>query len=133
MTFIIHHVQRLEISLNTDGLPLFKSSSNTLWPVLCAIVNLEPIRVFPVVLTYGKTKPTDLKFLDELISELKLLMQDGLSDGDRLYEVTVRAIVCDAPARAMVKATKLCSGYSGCDKCNQHGSFRCVISESRKL
>ena len=42
-------IETLELSFNIDGLPLFKSSQNSLWPVLCALVNVKPVTVFPVV------------------------------------------------------------------------------------
>ena len=78
----------------------------------------QPIIVFPVVLTCGSSKPKDLEFLEELINDLDNVLKDGVQDGDRVLSVSLR---CDAPARALVKGTKLCSGYFGCDKCAQKG------------
>ena len=52
-----------ELSFNTDRLPLFEES---LWPVLLSIANIKPAAVFPVVLTYGKSKPNHLTFLVKL-------------------------------------------------------------------
>ena len=114
-------VQSLELSFNIDGLPLFKSSSQSLWPVLCAITNLEPVDVFPVVLTLGKSKPTDLEFLSELINDLNELLRGGLQDGATTLGVHVACVICDAPAKAFVKQMKQYSGYYGCDKCTQRG------------
>ena len=119
----IRGTDSLEISLNVDGLPLFKSSGKNLWPVLCAIVNIKPVIVFPVVLTCGDSKPNDLEFLEELINDLNNVLKNGVQDGERILSVTIRCVVCDAPARALVKGTKLCSGYYGCDKCAQKGMW----------
>ena len=53
------NVDSLEISINVDGIPLFKSSSSSMWPVLCGILNIHPVKIFPVTLTFGDHKPND--------------------------------------------------------------------------
>ena len=78
---VVHKTNSLEISLNVDGLPLFKSSDTSLWAVLCAIVNIKPVVVFPVVLTCGPSKPTDLEFLEDLVRDLDDVLQNKLQDG----------------------------------------------------
>ena len=113
----------IELSFNIDGLPLFKSSQNSLWPVLCAIVNIKPTIVFPVVLTYCRSKPNDLGFLDDMITDLNHILEHGLQLHNRRFAAVLRCVVCDAPARAFVKGTKLCSGYFGYDKCCQKGKW----------
>ena len=114
-------VDTLEISLNIDGIPLFKSSKSSLWPVLCGIMNLTPVRIFPIALTYGKSKPKNLDFLHDTVRDLNVVLNQGLSCGSKVLKVSLRCVVCDAPAKAFVKGTKLYSGYYGCDKCCQRG------------
>ncbi|KAA0708859.1 hypothetical protein E1301_Tti011794 [Triplophysa tibetana] len=117
-TEMIERVSTLELSFNIDGLPIFKSSRTHLWPILCAI-HLNPISVFPVTLTLGPTKPKDLEFAEEAINDIQELLDNGL-DGKN---IRIRCFVCDAPARAMVKKIKQYSGYFGCDKCTQKGTW----------
>ena len=115
-------VDILEISLNVDGLPLFQSSKKGVWPVLCQL-HLDPVSVFPLSISFGSTKPDSLDFLRENIDELKEIMQGGLEIDDRLMAVKVRAVVCDAPARALVKDVKNHNAYYGCERCHQKGMW----------
>ncbi len=117
---VTSRIHSLEISLNVDGLPLFKMSSLSMWPVLCCI-HLEPVIVFPVTLTLGSQRPLDLTFLEDAVTEIKQLLESGLKFDGRIIEVMLRCIVCDAPAKAMVKNTKSFSAYYGCDRCEQKG------------
>ena len=121
---MVEALNTLELILNIDGLPLFRSSSTNVWPVLCMVRNLCPKKVFPIVLTSGKHKPTNLDFLNETVCELSHLSLNGIDCGQLgNVHVILKCVVCDAPARAMVKNTKLCSGYFGCDKCTQKGEW----------
>ena len=119
---VVDQLDQLDISLHIDGLTLFKSTSKTVWPILCAL-HLDPMQVFPVTLTYGNHKPTDMTFMDDVIESALELMQDGLHFNDRIISINIRCIVCDAPARSMVKCTKYYSGYYGCERCNQKGKW----------
>lgn len=118
----IENVNTLNLSLNIDGLPLFNSTTKSSWPILCAIL-VDPVQIFPVTLTCGKQKPTDLEFMQDTIDELRELMQQGIEFKDHLLQVELKSIICDAPAKAMVKRVKQYSGYHGCDKCDQRGTW----------
>ena len=40
--------------------------------------NIKPITIFPVTITYGKSKPSNNEFLLECINEIKELMESGI-------------------------------------------------------
>ncbi|KAF4097098.1 hypothetical protein G5714_023067 [Onychostoma macrolepis] len=116
----ISELDFIDFSLNIDGLPLFKSSKKTLWPVLCQL-NLSPPSVFPLALCFGLSKPKNLDFLDDVVGDLCSIIDNGLETDSGLIRMRLRCVTCDAPAKALVKSIKLCSGYYGCDKCTQKG------------
>ncbi|XP_052093558.1 uncharacterized protein LOC127729725 isoform X1 [Mytilus californianus] len=116
------NITNLEISLTIDGLPLFKSSSKSVWPVLCA-VHLDPLLIFTVALSYGQTKPANLDFLHDTITDLDNIIQNGLMYSGVNIRIKLRCVVCDAPAKCMVKGIKLYLGYFGCDRCDQRGNW----------
>ena len=115
-------IDDIEISLNIDGLPLFVSSKKTLWPVLCALW-LKPVKIFPVALLCGRSKPENLDFLQDTMDGLQGLLNTGLDLDGKHIDIHLRCIVCDAPAKALVKNIKQYSGYYGCDRCCQKGQW----------
>lgn len=131
---VTDHLQSLDLSLNIDGLPMFKSSNVSLWPVLCSI-NLSPECIFPLCISTAASKPKTPNFASDAVQQLAELIQDGLTWGGRRLNIQLRCVTCDAPAKAMVKCIKQFSGYYGCDKCDQRGSWegRMTYPETNNL
>jgi hypothetical protein len=119
----LNNPEVIELTMNIDGLPLFRSSSYSLWPILCCAANLNPRCVFVIALYGGKSKPANLDFLKEAVQELRDLLDEGFVANGKHFCCTLKMCICDAPARAMVKCVKQYSGYFGCDKCTQKGDY----------
>ena len=115
----------LTLSINIDGLPLFKSSNTNVWPIL-ALINESKSRVpFVIALFTGNGKPTDLdEFLGEFVEDINKAERHGLTVENKLYYAKIISFVCDAPARALLKNIKGHSGYSACERCVQRGTYR---------
>jgi hypothetical protein len=116
----------LELALNIDGLPLFSSSTYSLWPVLCYVMNVKPSEVFVVALYGGKSKPNNLDFIKDTVAEMNTLLSNGTCIHSNQYQCMLKMCVCDAPARSMVKCVKQCTGYFGCDNVSKKG---CMMAE----
>jgi len=128
---LLHFVRRysvvvdcLELQINVDGVPLFRSSNTSLWPILCLIRNVAAVEPFLVGLFCGKHKPNNpAEFLSPFVCEADNLIEHGLIVDDKRVEVKIHSFVCDAPARAFLKGIKSHSGYSSCEKCIVHGEY----------
>lgn len=119
-----HEVENeLKISFNVDGIPLFKSTKTSLWPILGLMINSLQNTPFTVGIFCGSGKPHPLKdFLNDFIVELKDLLQNGLVYDNRNYKIEVHSFVCDIPARSYLKCIKGHGGYSCCEKCTVVGN-----------
>ena len=72
--------EHLELQINVDGIPLFKSSSVTLWPILCLVKNISFKAPFVVGMFCGKEKPHSAsEFLHDFLKEACVLVKDGLT------------------------------------------------------
>ena len=114
----------IELQINVDGLPLFKSSSAQFWPILGRLPQAINNDLFAIGIFYGQSKPSDpSEFLHDFMQEARELQKNGILYENQNYQFTISNFVCDTPARAYVKGTKGHNGYSGCDKCIQHGEY----------
>ncbi len=121
----------LALSLSTDGVPLYKSSPVSLWPVYLVILNLPAyirVRAENVILCgiwVGATKPLMNLLLNPIAKSLQQLSTLGLSIRTTFGSLTVRAKlvmgVFDLPAKAAVLCAKQYNGEYGCSVCLHPG------------
>ncbi|XP_065659991.1 uncharacterized protein LOC136083963 [Hydra vulgaris] len=108
----------LYLTFNIDGIPLLKSNSTQLWPILASILGMEP---FAVGLFCGNKKPPFIVNLRTLVDELNELRHNTLHVNNIDYIVTVYAFFCDAPARTMLKGIVSHTGLHSCERCTMVG------------
>lgn len=112
------------IDLNIDGLPLSKSSKSQLWPILGKIHHKQCDQPFVVGAYHGTTKPPSVsEYLAAFIDEYENLHSHGFDFNNDHYIVSIRAIICDAPARSYISCTKGHNAYFGCGKCMEEGHY----------
>ena len=117
--------------VNIDGVPLYKSSNAQFWPILC---NFSDGNVFIVALYFGYSKPKVEEFLDDFIDEYARLNEAGITYNTQHYSVNIEKLICDAPARSLLKGTIGHTGYYSCERCVIKGSWeqRVVFNEEQK-
>jgi len=128
LTYKIRHTlkdeEKLKISFNIDGIPLFKSSKLQLLPILGVIKNFPGMSPFAISVFCWTAKPKPLdRFLNDFIVELNHLVTHRFRSGKDHFFIEIHSFVCDAPARAFLKCIKQHTGYSSCDKCTEPGKY----------
>ena len=119
----------LQLSISIDGIPLFYSSSEQLWPILGSLENSD---IFIIALFYGKHKPDNVEeYLYDFIQEWNELAVDGIFYQDKHFNLIIKYFLCDAPARSFLKCIINHTGCSSCERCCIHGTYegRIVFNE----
>ena len=121
----------LALSLSTDGVPMFKSSPVSIWPVYLVILNLpahmrmNSENVILCGLWLGPTKPIINLLLKPIASLLNMLSTLGMKVKTSLGYSTIRARlvmgVFDLPAMAAVLCAKQYNGKYSCSVCLHPG------------
>ena len=106
------------LSVNIDGLPIFKSSTSSFWTILCQTRFL--VRPVLVGIFYGTGKPEISAVLQDFCQEINDI-QNSLSISISDNKSKMIRFICDAPARSFIKCTKGHSGFGSCDKCEVRG------------
>jgi len=129
---ILSSKNNISLTWNVDGLPLFKSSKFSLWP-LYFIINelrykLRTLKENMIIagLWFGERKPSMNIYLKPIIKELMILEQHGVEVqppmcGSFVSNVVVLAGTCDLPAKCLVLNCIQFNGEHGCSKCLEPG------------
>lgn len=115
----------LMLTIGIDGLPLTKNPPKVLWPILGIFSNIFGNKnIFIIGAYYGQFKPEDCnEFLEDLVTELCLLIDNGLVYNNIHVKVELRAIICDTPAKSYILNIKGHTAKNSCLRCHTIGLY----------
>lgn len=126
----------LSFTLNTDGIPVFKSSKLSIWPMYLMINELpfkqrkKSENMILCGLWFGDQKPFMMSFSEPLHQSLKNLEAGIEIDVNGKTEICQAFLLClsaDLPAKSIVLNMNQFNGNHSCIKCCQSGiNFRTV-------
>lgn len=124
--------RKITLTLNTDGVQIFKSKSKSLWPVQVIInelnsnVRFQTKNILCVALWFHIKHPSMKMILKPLIEELNNLKRNGLTmkinNITYVFDITVICATLDAPAKASVQNLINHNGYHSCHYCEARGT-----------
>lgn len=108
----------LKISINADGLPLFRSSVKSFWPILGRFGDNSP---FEIGLYYGRSKPRySNKFYKKFVDEFKDL-EHGFILNNKAFRLSLKNACFDSPARSFSLNSPYFNAREACHKCEVVG------------
>ena len=113
--------EKINLMVNVDSVPLYKSSCAQFWPILCRFHKLPP---FIVAIYYGNKKPSNVEdFVLDFFTEYRKSRNDGVEFGGVKLSIEIFSFVCDVPARQFLKSIKGHNGYWSCELCEIQGLY----------
>uniref|UniRef100_A0A4Y0BLA6 Uncharacterized protein n=1 Tax=Anopheles funestus TaxID=62324 RepID=A0A4Y0BLA6_ANOFN len=102
------NVETLWLDFFVDGIPLHRSGVTEFWPILMKVFGLAIDQVLVVAVYCGDSKPMLVEeYLRPMVTELNHLQQNGIVINGSTFQVSLRAIIADTPARCLIKGKKL--------------------------
>ena len=119
----------LSLSLSCDGVPLFRSSSFSIWPLQGMLNELPPRKrrqnIFLIGLWFGYSKPNIFQFLEPFTNEMRKLGSVGMTWLRSGFEVCSKVFCCicscDSVARCFIQNIHQFNGVNGCTWCYNPG------------
>jgi len=112
------NIPTIKLIINIDRLPIFKSSSTNLWPILGRSDSLVDDRPFMIACFCGEGKPSNLEhYLNPFIEEINFLREHGFQYNGKILYPEIECFTADAPARAMLKMIKGHTSTYACERC----------------
>lgn len=104
------------MSVNIDGVPIFKNSLHAFWPILVSVDSITVLRE-SVAIYAGLGKPHANDLVNYFINECEELIRTGIVINNITFQFGLLNLICDLPAKARVLYIKNHSGYFACSKC----------------
>ena len=127
--------------VNTDGVPVFKSSTFSIWPILISVNELNYRdrckNTLVAALWFGAKKPNFEIFFEPFLNNCQNLSQtdtvswyhNGTNFKSKVY---FPIFVADSPARCSCQGTNQYNGKYGCSWCLEKGENFQLTQKSRK-
>ena len=125
------------IDVGIDGVPLFKSSSRTMWPILGAVSDQPDILPFVIGVLSTTGHPKDVNsFLSQFVDEFIYLNKNNVTvtPAQKEKKLKLRLFSVDTPAKSLLTGTKYHTSFYGCHMCQQigeHKSKRTIYSSQK--
>lgn len=119
----LHDSSILEVMVHIDGISPFKSSSVTVWPILCKVyTKKDHYEPFTVAVFAGDGKPESAEeYLCDFVKEINQLQKSGILIQNRLFQLRIKYFICDSPARSFVKCIVGHCAFAACERCKVRG------------